>query len=169
MTDQPPKELKTNAKAAAEALGISTSLIRRYALDYEKVFGIMPRSAGGARYYDEGFSQTVLKALDIRSRGLSSGLLGAFQLIKDDNVPVLEKTPVLVRTDSNDFKDLIARIDKLQKHIERLEGSQVPQLLAPSGKWTWWERLQAVLLAVLVLAGFGAIAVIFVWASENLL
>ena len=156
-----------DAKTAALTIGISTALLRRHALDYEKVFQAMPRNANNnARFYEDGFCETVIEARELRKQGLCTSILHAFECIRDDNVPVIEKPRVLVPKDNDEFVDLIARIDKLQKHIERLEGSQVPQLLAPSGEWGWWERLQAVLLAVLVLAGFGAIAVIFVWASE---
>jgi hypothetical protein len=163
MTDQPGKQLRANAKAAAESIGKSTALIRRYALDYEEVFGKLPRSAGGGRFYDEVFCQSVMKALEIRQRGLCTGLVEAFQLIRDDAVPEVVPLPSLVRTDHTVFQEiisgqqeLISRLDKLE---ERLELSQTPRLEAPTGKWGWWKKPQNILL-LLLLAVFGGIGVL---------
>ena len=156
-----------DAKTAALTIGISRALLRRHALDYEKVFQAMPRNANNnARFYEEGFCETVIEARELRRQGLCTSILHAFECIRDDNVPVIEKPRVLVPKDNDEFVDLIARIDKLQEHIERLERIQTPQLLAPSGEWGWWNKLVPFLIAVLAVVGFGAIAVIFVWASE---
>ena len=156
-----------DAKTAALTIGISTALLRRHALDYEKVFQAMPRNANNnARFYEDGFCQTVIEARELRKQGLCTSILHAFECIRDDNVPVIEKPRVLVPKDNDEFVDLIARIDKLQEHIERLERAQTPQLLAPSGEWGWWNKFEPFLIAVLAVVGFGAIAVIFVWASE---
>jgi hypothetical protein len=153
MSDEDPKVLKTNAKAAAESLGISTALIRRYALDYEKVYPPLPRDTSNARVYDEVFCQTVMSALEIRKSGLSTGLVEAFELIRDDAVPEVVPLPSLVRTDGSAFSELGAGIEALgagqqeiialivaqNERIKRLEAQRQPS--APVISDSKWDSL----------------------------
>jgi len=103
---------------AAEALGVSTATLRRYAYAWEKAIGPLPRAPGGGRLWPKAALAQLAAARELAHReGIP--LEEALLRVEGESPPLVakprpeEETPALLR-------EVLARIEVLEEEVRGL-------------------------------------------------
>jgi DNA-binding transcriptional MerR regulator len=122
---------------AAEALGVSTATLRRYAYAWEAVFDPLPRAPGGGRLWPKAALARLKAARELAQREdlpLEEALLrveGEPPLVATPR-PEEEETPALLRK-------LVAKVEALEEEVRALTRAIETLKKAQAPKKPWWR------------------------------
>ena len=106
------------AKALAQRLGLSGSMMRRHVATYEEVFGALPRDERNGRYYDEETAERLEAALDASRTGkalsVKAALLALREGVQLESVTPPERGATL--------EAIVAALGELSERLEVIEG-----------------------------------------------